>query len=119
MKIFSLAFIALVLSFTMASAQFRNDYNLKPQPRQQQGNSSSRELPKFYFGGGGGLGFGTGYNYYSLFPIAGYRVTDAFSVGTGFTYQRYNYTQPYSYSFTQYGLTPFLRYNFNPLFVQT
>ena len=82
--------------------------------------NESSGLNKFYFGGGGGLGFGTGYNYYSLLPLIGYRITDQFSVGATITYQRYNYTNYYTgnYSYTQYGAGPFVRYTFNPLFVQ-
>jgi len=75
---------------------------------------------KFYFGGGGGFGFGTGYNYYTLMPLVGYRITDQVSAGVTITYQRYNYTNggAGTYSYTQYGAGPFLRYTFNPIFLQ-
>jgi hypothetical protein len=80
---------------------------------------------RLYFGGGGSFGAGTNYynnryTYYSIFPIIGYRVTPQFSAGTGFNLQHYGYPDlgP-SYSYTQYGVSPFLRYNFNQLFFQT
>jgi hypothetical protein len=100
-----------------AFAQFRAANNSGSQNR----NKSDQDIQnRFYFGGGGSFGAGTGYNYYSIFPIVGYRITQPFSVGTGISYQRYNYTlyNP-SISLSQYGVTPFARYSFNPLFFQT
>lgn len=77
---------------------------------------------RLYFGGGGGFGGGTSagvrYTYFSVVPIIGYKVTDQFSVGTGITYQRYNYPD-FHYTRVQYGASPFLRYNFDQLFLQT
>ena len=88
----------------------------------RKGNSQSLTLDRFYFGGGGGFGAGTdangiAYNYYSLLPLIGYRLTDQVSVGASITYQRYNYPQ-IGTSFTQYGFGPFARYNFNQMFFQ-
>ncbi len=110
-KIVLLAFGVFLLSST-SWAQF-NAGN-------RQRNKSDQSLKKFYFGGGGGLGFGTGYNYYSILPIIGYRVTDQVSFGATITYQRYNYTNysTGSYTYTQYGAGPFVRYTFNPIFLQ-
>jgi hypothetical protein len=104
-----------ILWCTMSFAQFR--YNGGSSNRQKNSDDLQN---RFYFSGGGGFGAGTGYNYYSFFPMVGYRITTDFSAGLGFTYQRYNYTyNSPTVSLTQYGLTPFLRYNFKPLFFQT
>jgi len=92
-----------------------------------QYNQSTRQgkgltLDRFYFGGGGGLGAGTDaygnrYNYFSLLPVVGYRLTDQVSVGASLTYQQYNYPQVGA-SFTQYGFGPFVRYSLNQVFFQ-
>ncbi len=103
--------VSLISSISWAQYNFNN----------RQRNQSQQATNKLFFGGGGGLGFGTGYNYYSLLPIVGYRITDQVSVGVSITYQRYNFTNysTGSYSYTQYGAGPFARYTFNPLFLQT
>ncbi|MBS1491585.1 MAG: hypothetical protein JSS93_13750 [Bacteroidetes bacterium] len=84
--------------------------------------SQPSDQRKVYFSMGGGLGFGTdvngfNYNYYSLLPMIGYRLSDQFSVGATGTYQRYNYTSVGA-SYTQYGAGPFVRYMINPVFFQ-
>lgn len=76
---------------------------------------------RFYFGGGGGLNGGTDsygnkFFYFSLSPVVGYMVTSQLSVGTGIVYQRTNYSD-LNFSFTQYGVMPFVRYNFKDLFL--
>jgi hypothetical protein len=72
---------------------------------------------RVYFGGGFGLGGGTGYFSVSLNPIVGYMITPKFSGGMGINYQLLSYTdiKP-SVSINQYGISPFLRYNFDQLF---
>ena len=119
MKRSVLFFFALMLAITSASAQFRSNVNQRPPQQRNQRSDSKFDWSKIYFGGGGSFGFGTGYNYFSLFPIAGYRITDNFSVGTGITYDRYTFKYTYKYTLTQYGVTPFLRYNIQPVFFQT
>ncbi len=111
-------FISAVLISVGTFAQF----NLA---NRKQSNQSNQPQNKFYFGGGGGFGSGTDpfgyrYNYYSLLPIAGYRINAQYSVGASFTYQRYNYvnTPVGNYSYTQYGFGPFVRYSINPVFLQ-
>jgi len=104
--------VLLISSVSWAQFNFGN----------RQRNQSQEPANKLYFGLGGGFGVGTnslgvGYNYYSLLPIIGYRVTSQASVGATFTYQRYNYPAIGS-NFTQYGLGPFFRYSFNPIFLQ-
>lgn len=78
-------------------------------------------MDRVYVGGGLGLnggtdGFGNRFFYIGLMPIVGYMVTNQFSVGTGLTYQRYNYPD-FNVTLTQYGASPFMRYNFNQLFL--
>ncbi len=91
----------------------------------RKGSGQSLTLDRFYFGGGGGLGAGTDaygyqYSYFSLLPVIGYRFTDQVSVGASITYQQYNYknTPIGNYSFTQYGIGPFVRYSLNQVFFQ-
>src|SRR5882757_8672271 len=77
---------------------------------------------RLYFGGG--LGFSSGsssvgrYTYIGLYPIIGYMVTNQFSTGATITYQYYSYPDQ-DYSQTQYGISPFLRYNFGQVFAYT
>jgi hypothetical protein len=113
--------LLMILAGCVSSAAFSQFRNNSTYQKPSNSNSNNEVLDKFYFGGGGGFGIGTGYNYFSLFPIAGYRITDDFSVGTGLQYLRYNYTYTYtgSVSYTQYGVSPFARYNFSSLFFQT
>ncbi len=77
---------------------------------------------KLYYGLGGTFGAGTSggyrYNYYSIFPVIGYHITPELSAGTGLTYQHYGWPDV-DYSYSQYGVMPFLRYNFKQLFFQT
>jgi hypothetical protein len=77
---------------------------------------------RIYFGGGGGFSAGTnqiGSRYFSftLTPVVGYMVTTQMSVGSGVVYQRTTFPDDFNYSFVQYGLMPFVRYNFNELFL--
>ena len=114
MKKVSLILVAMICS-TVAFSQFRGNSNYVP-----RNTNSPDAQKKFYFGGGGGLSFGTGFSFYSISPLLGYRVTDRFSTGTWFTYQRLHssLTNP-PYTYQQYGVMPFLRYNFDALFFQT
>lgn len=72
---------------------------------------------RVYFGGGFGLGGGTGYFSVSVNPIIGYMLTQKFSAGMGINYQLLSYTniKP-AININQYGISPFLRYNFDQLF---
>lgn len=75
---------------------------------------------RLYFGGGGGFNGGTvnGIRYWSisLTPMVGYMVAPKFSVGSGVSYQRTTY-QDFNFNYSQYGIMPFARYNFNELFL--
>lgn len=90
--------------------------------REIDGSNKSAFMDRIYFGGG--LGFSGGnssfgrYTFIGLYPVIGYMVSDKMSVGTSITYQYYNYPDQ-NVSFTQYGVSPFLRYNFGQLFAYT
>lgn len=75
---------------------------------------------------GGGLGFDAGrdfngfrYFYAQVSPIIGYMITPKFSTGAGLNYTYISYTD-FDISTSQYGASPFLRYNVtNELFALT
>ncbi|HZX72978.1 MAG TPA: hypothetical protein VFE57_01045 [Cyclobacteriaceae bacterium] len=74
---------------------------------------------RLYFGGGlsfsgGNSGYGR-YTYFSLNPLVGYMVTPHFSTGLGVQWQHYNYPDT-KLTLDQYGISPFVRYNFGQLF---
>ncbi len=75
---------------------------------------------RVYFGGGGGFSGGTNtYGKYfslSVSPVVGYMLTSNASVGTGIIYQRTTYSD-INLNYIQYGVTPFVRYNFDKLFL--
>jgi hypothetical protein len=75
---------------------------------------------RLYFGGGGGFSGGSNsygkYFYFSVNPVVGYMITSNASVGTGFIYQRTSYSD-LGLNYTQYGVNPFVRYNFSQLFL--
>lgn len=78
---------------------------------------------RMYFGGGFGLNggsdsFGNRYWYVGLNPIAGYMITQQFSAGLGLQWQHYSYPD-FNTTFDQYGVSPFMRYNFGQLFAYT
>ncbi|NOT74504.1 MAG: hypothetical protein HOP08_06205 [Cyclobacteriaceae bacterium] len=84
-------------------------------------DSNPKFMDRVYFGGG--LGFSTGtssyngkYTYVGLYPMIGYMVNNQFSVGTTITYQYYSYPDV-NLSISQYGFSPFARYNFGPVFL--
>lgn len=76
---------------------------------------------RFYLGGGFGLNTGrdsnTGSNYFfiAVNPVVGYMITPKLSSGLGINWQRTSYEKP-DFTLDQFGLSPFLRYNFNQLF---
>lgn len=78
---------------------------------------------RMYFGGGFGLNggsdsFGNRYWYVGLNPIAGYMITTQFSAGLGIQWQHYSYPD-FKTTIDQYGVSPFMRYNFGQLFAYT
>jgi hypothetical protein len=95
-------------------------YNLTAQRVVDEGAGWSLK-DRLYVGGGFGLNGGTDqwgnrYFYFAINPIIGYMVTQRFSVGSGINWQRYSYTEPVKLKIDQYGVSPFVRYNFSQLF---
>ena len=94
---------------------------------QREVDDQSKLSDRLYFGGGLGLNGGTDsygqrYFFVGLYPIIGYMVNNQFSVGTGITFQYYSYPDApanYTSSLTQYGVSPFARYNFGQVFLYT
>jgi len=80
-----------------------------PLPEQEYQQPKYDWKNKFFTGGGIGLQFGS-YTYIGVFPIIGFRVTDKFSVGTGFTYI-YAEDKPNHYSTSVYGGKFFAEYD--------
>lgn len=88
---------------------------------QREVSDDSSIKDRIYLGGGLGLNVGTDYYgyryfYFALNPIIGYMVNPKTSVGTGITWQRYSYSEPVKLNIDQYGVSPFIRYNFSEFF---
>lgn len=82
---------------------------------------NARLSDRLYFGGGLGLNGGTDsygnrYFYLGLYPIIGYMVNNELSVGMGINYQYYSFPDV-GQEIHQYGVSPFVRYNFGQLFL--
>jgi hypothetical protein len=109
----------LMLFFAVSSfAQF----NQKNRKQSNDDDESSSFFDKLYFAGGGGFGAGTNafgqrYNYYSLLPTVGYRVSREVLVGINISYSKYTYPD-YGISYSQTGYAPFVRYYLQQLFFQ-
>jgi len=78
---------------------------------------------RLYVGGGFGLNggndsFGNRYFYVGLNPIVGYMITPQLSSGLGLQWQHYSYPD-FDTKIDQYGVSPFVRYNFGQLFAYT
>jgi hypothetical protein len=93
------------------------------QVQAQWGDEEMAEKPSFkdriFTGGGVGLSFGSNYDFISLSPIIGYRLSQRLAAGTSiiFRYTNYKYVTP-DVSTTDYGISPFLRFQFyGPLFL--
>ena len=96
-------FAVLILCIGIMNAQAQEVYNSsghkgKPKyTKKQTGFDPSRII----VGGGLGLGFGDGYFYGSISPIAGYKISDHFAAGVGLSYQYYSNKNELAYD--QYG----------------
>lgn len=102
--------LVFLMSVNWAMAQREIEENAKP-----------NFMDRVYFGGGLGFSAGTSpyagrYTYVGLYPLIGYMVTPQFSVGATITYQYYNYSD-IGQSISQYGISPFARYNLGQVFV--
>jgi hypothetical protein len=89
---------------------------------QQRSKNSLEGMPwneRVFFGGGGTFGGGTGvngrYTYFAVNPLAGYRVTVPFSVGTSINYILFNYPD-IGEKASQFGVSPFVQYRVGRLF---
>jgi hypothetical protein len=82
-------------------------------PAQQQDKPSFGD--RIYFGGNFGLNFGSNFTEVELSPLAGYKLTEQFSVGLGVTYIYFKEKIPqynFSYETSIYGGNVFARYFF-------
>lgn len=96
---------------------------LSLQANGQWGEEQMEEKPSFkdriFTGGGFGLSFSSTYDFISVSPIIGYRLSPKLAAGTSiiFRYTNYKYVTP-SVNTTDYGISPFLRFQFyGPLFL--
>ncbi len=91
--------------------------NLAIAQREVDEDTPQKLKDRMYFGGGFGLNAGqvngVGYFDISLSPIIGYMITPQLSAGTGITWQRTSYDTKPSIVINQWGVSPFVRYNFN------
>ncbi len=74
---------------------------------------------RIFTGGGFGFSFNANYDFFSLSPIIGYRVTQRFAAGTSIIYRHttYKYVAP-KISTNDWGLSPFIRYQIHgPIFL--
>ena len=77
---------------------------------------------RIYTGGGGGFSGGSNnlgkFFSISVSPIVGYMITQQASAGLGISYQYTSYSDlPSPNSYSMYGVSPFVRYNFKELFL--
>ena len=118
MKQLMLLLVSALLS-TAALAQFRNSDSNRSNSNSESGSSF---IDKLSFSMGGGFGSGTNstgyrYNYFSILPTVGYRVTREFMMGINYSYSKYNFPD-YGLSYEQTGYAPFARYYLQQLFFQ-
>ncbi len=74
---------------------------------------------RMFFGGGFGLSFSSYYDYFSVSPIIGYKLSPRLATGVSIIYRhtKYKSVTP-SVSTNDYGGSPFIRYQFyGPLFL--
>ena len=91
--------------------------------RAQWGNEEMDEKPDFkdriFTGGGLGMSFNSYSNYFSVSPLIGYKISNKLATGIGFQYRYTSYkTITPRISTSDYGASPFVRYNvYPPLFL--
>ncbi len=111
MKISTLLFLSLLLSsLALKSQDYVNEEDdKKPEPKKE---NTTKLIDRLVFGGNFGASFGD-FTYVDISPSVGYRVTDAFTLGTGITYTYYknNVVRP-TYSTNFYGGRWFGQYTF-------
>jgi hypothetical protein len=109
MKKTILTLIALSLC-TLAMAQW-GDEEMSDQPTLRE---------RIFTGGGFGLSFSSYYDFVSVSPLIGYKVTPKLAAGiqVQYRYTRYKEFTP-KFSTNDYGISPFVRYNvYSPFFLQ-
>lgn len=108
----------IILIFAILGATnfnvFSQDTPLPPSPNKNQPQPAPKDFDNFmdriYFGGNVGAWFGST-TYLNLQPLVGFRVTENFSIGGGFTYNYYSIDYGgQKYSSTIYGSNTFARY---------
>jgi hypothetical protein len=87
----------------------------------QWGEDQLSEKPDFreriFTGGGIGGGFNSYYDYISISPLVGYRITQRLAGGVQFQYRFTNYKQA-DFKTNDFGISPFLRFSvFGPIFL--
>jgi hypothetical protein len=113
----------LVFGLLMLTLSASAQINQRNKRSNAGGKNSAAGLPlseRIYFGGGGSFGGGYSadgfrYTYFAASPIVGYRITIPFSAGLGFNFASYRFPD-LGLSLAQYGLSPFVRYQFGRLF---
>ena len=91
----------------------------------QWGDEEMDEKPtlrdRIFTGGGFGASFGSYYDYVSVSPLVGYRITQKLAGGIQVQYRYTNYkSYTPDFSTNDFGVSPFLRYNiFPPFFLHT
>jgi hypothetical protein len=91
----------------------------------QWGDQEMPEKPTFrermFFGGGGSISFGTAFDYISISPLLGYKLTPKVATGLYLTYRYTNYkTYTPNVATTDYGVSPFIRLKvYGPFFLHT
>jgi hypothetical protein len=107
MRVLWVVLVALVVSFSTYGQ------------REVEDGADHSFSERIYFGGGlsfsgGNSGYGR-YTFFSLSPMVGYMITPQFSSGLSFQWQHYTYPD-LKINLDQYGVSPFVRYNFGQLF---
>lgn len=88
----------------------------------QWGEEEMSEKPEWreriFTGGGLGASFSSYYDYVSVSPLIGYRITPKLAGGLQLQYRYTNYKQTPSYNTNDFGISPFLRFSiFGPFFL--
>lgn len=88
----------------------------------QWGEEQLSEKPdwreRVFTGGGLGASFSSYYDYVSVSPLIGYRITNKLAGGLQIQYRYTKYKQAPSYSTNDFGISPFLRFSiFGPFFL--
>ena len=109
MKTLVKSFLLFCAIFILAGNQFASAQDTIPEEPEKH---RSPLMDRLFFGGSLGLQFGSA-TYIDVSPMIGYKLTEKFHIGTGFTYIYYKYKDSYynySYETSIYGGRVFGRY---------